>query len=213
MNKWINIGISLLLIGSLIGCNEKPKADSKQTTTITKPAPIPEVKSDEYGEFDMTVPGQVYERPDRSKITLVSYKKVDQTFEISPIQITVDKIRIVRWHNVSGDDKTEIALASKVKNIPDEFHTIEIPYYTNNSLDKNVKFNGLKKIIIDTGEEINVDPPDDNRAHGSGFELERNFYIQSDPAKIKKIKLVFSSTIDGSTNKTITPEKEVEYTF
>lgn len=215
---------SLLTLAACGGNSEEkassePKSDTQEEAKPTK-ADQKEVgnkpEKDEDGNMVFTKVGQKAKTPDGT-IELLKIKDVNQTVNVAPLTVTVDKIKLFKVTNPSADFVDTIDMQADEK-VGDEFTYMQLTYSAENPEEKNIQWYSINKLVLSNGQQIDGiskdfiydDADEDDVFYGKVKKDYVDAFIVKD-ADINNVKLIFAETLDEDSYDTITPE--VQTTF
>ncbi len=174
MKVWKSICILCSSIVLLSGCFQKEEKKE------VKKESIPETT--EYGGKELKKVGQVVKEKGWGTFKLERLKHVNQTFEVAPMKIHVQDVKVIALSQMSQDAKDTLKvytalspeevqrrLGDKVnredaelyaslsgKDIGDKVRYVEITYKVENSGDKDMQFFSMNDITINETQHFNV---------------------------------------------------------
>ncbi|MFP3123519.1 hypothetical protein OH784_12315 [Ectobacillus funiculus] len=221
------LGIIALTGGVLAGCGEeKASTESKEKAT---PAEQKEVsnkpskpKKDENGNVILDQVGQKTKDADGTEAELMKIKAVNQTIDIAPIKFTVKDMKIIKLSNVSKDFEQFLVQYTGGTEIPDGIQYLQFKYSVENTSDSNIQFNGIDKVVLNNGEQLDALNGDfiwEKEDSDSDFfgkvkkEGTVGLFIKGKAEDISSVKLIMSDTINPDTYDTITEAQQAEFQF
>ncbi|KGX93635.1 hypothetical protein N781_10925 [Pontibacillus halophilus JSM 076056 = DSM 19796] len=228
---WKSIGISLLLATILVGCgdaenssansdkDEEPK-QSDQESLNQKEEPS-EPKTNEDGNIELLEVGQTAESQ-AGKAELLKIKKVNETVDVAPINVTIQDIKVIKLTEVDPAFAEELSYMAdaNISNLDEGFSYIQVQYTAENTTEENIEWYDLMNVVTDQGEQIDGQMKDflvtdsDMESMFIGEvkkEFQDAFVVKN--ADINEVKLVFGYTMNGDSYETITEKQTVEYTL
>ncbi|WFA05913.1 hypothetical protein [Bacillus sp. HSf4] len=101
--------------------------------------------------------GQWRNEDDGTKVTLKKIAKLDKTFDLDPIKMKIDDVKVLERSNLQEKGKKLL----EQKGIEaDKYLTIQVSYSIENTSDKNIMFNGIDVITTSTKQQIDVSSED-----------------------------------------------------
>ncbi len=175
MKIWKSICILCSFLIVLSGCfpkEEKKEAKKKESISETT----------EYGGKELKKVGQVVKEKGWGTYKLEQLQHVNQTFEVAPMKIHVQDVKVIALSQMSQDAKDTLKvytalspeevqhrLGDKVnredaelyaslsgKDIKDKVRYVEITYKVENSGDKDMQFFSLNDVTINGTQQFNV---------------------------------------------------------
>lgn len=158
-NKLIFSAALVLSLG-LAGCGEdKAKEDPKEEETQQATAKKENVQKEEKKVDDnevkdgpLTKAGQ-WTKDGESKVTLVKINDDNQTYDIGPIKLTIESVKLLQHTNVDTETAEDIKSVHG-KDINGELNTIQIIYTVENTADTNIMFRAVDTLTTDTKAQI-----------------------------------------------------------
>ncbi|WP_283152207.1 hypothetical protein [Guptibacillus hwajinpoensis] len=234
MNKFSKIMIAGVVIGGLLaGCGsndqtsgngeseEAPKA-ANQTDVSNKEEKNEqeEVSKDENGKPLLEEVGQTIE-DENGKLELLKINKVNETVDLSPVKMTIKDIKVFKRTDIPQDLANNLNDAFDQNIDPKEgFVYLQVGGDVENTVDKNVSWNGINTIVTDGGQQIDgifddfiMDSNElESDMMGKVNGISYGGYLLKD-ADINKVKIIFAPVYDYESYEEISPEQQVEYTF
>ncbi|MDM5189731.1 hypothetical protein QUF99_21145 [Bacillus sp. DX4.1] len=185
MKAWKSICILCSFIVLLSGCFHKE--ETKETKEIKKES-IPETT--EYGGKELKKVGQAVKQRGWGTFKLEQMKQVNQIFEVAPMKIHVQDVKVIALSHMTQDAKdtlkvytaltpeeiqrrlgdgvsredAELYASLSGKDISDTVRYVEISYKVENSGDKEIQFFSMNDVIINEDQQFNV--PTQNFLYG-----------------------------------------------
>ncbi|WHY58659.1 hypothetical protein [Peribacillus simplex] len=232
MRKNMLISLFALLMGAflMVGCSDEKVSNSEGKEEKATPAeqkkvsnePETEPKEDENGNVVLTEVGHKTKGEDGTTVELLKIKDVNQNVNIDPIKLTIKDLKVIQMTNVSKDSEEFLLQYTNGTKLPEKLNYLQIQYTAENTEDKNIGWNGIQKIVTNTGEQLD--------ASGNDFIWEENgfdgtFYgktkhegtiaviTKSDPNQLKNVKFIIGSTFNPDNYEDITPEQQTQFDF
>ncbi|WMW46651.1 hypothetical protein RFN66_18805 [Bacillus paralicheniformis] len=101
--------------------------------------------------------GQWKTEKNGTKVTLKKIAKVNKTFNLDPITMNLDEIKIIERSNLQASDK-ELLKEKGIKS--NKFLTIQFTYNIENKSDQEILFQGIKIITTNTKKQIDASRDD-----------------------------------------------------
>ncbi|WP_310877105.1 hypothetical protein [Priestia megaterium] len=213
---------SLLALAACGGAEESQETSGKAQQEEKKPtkAEQKEVSNkpekDEDGNMVFTKVGQKAKTPDGT-IELLKIKDVNQTVNVAPLTVTVDKIKLFKVTNPSADFVDTIDMQADEK-VGDSFTYMQVTYAAENPEEKNIQWYSINKLVLSNGQQIDGiskdfiydDADEDDVFYGKVKKDYVDAFVVKDE-NIDNVKLIFAETLDDDSYDTITPE--VQSTF
>jgi hypothetical protein len=214
----------ILALGLLAGCSsnnastgtvEKQKqqpAKQAQQKTVDNP------KKDENGDYVLEKVGQKA-TTEQATAELLKIKNVNEIVNVSPINVTIKDIKLIKLTNISDDMKGQIELfTGKKVNGPVTY--LQIRFDAENIEEKNVDWDGIQTVVTDKQEQIDANNKnflDSDWQIGFMGKVKQSgqygLILTPGQEDISKVKLIIDGSSDDSSFETITPEQQVEYSF
>ncbi|MEI2361150.1 hypothetical protein [Priestia megaterium] len=191
------------------GEEAKPtKADQKEVSN--KP------EKDEDGNIVFTKVGQKG-KTEMGTMELVKIKDVNQTVNVAPLTVTVDKIKIFKVTNPTADFVDTIDMQADEK-VGKEFFYMQLTYSAENPEEKNIQWYSVNKLVLSNGQQIDGiskdfiydDADEDDVFYGKVKKDYVDAFVIKD-GDINNVKLIFAETLDEDTYDTITSEVQAEF--
>ncbi|MEY9979666.1 hypothetical protein [Lysinibacillus sp. RC79] len=166
MKKKLIFSAALVLSLGLAGCGEdkakeEPKKEETQQPTAEKAQKDSgEKESKESAASDgeevknrpLTKPGQ-WSIDGEDKVTLVKIADPKQTYDLGPVKLTINSVKLLKHSNVSNEISETIKNVFG-KDINGELNTIQVTYKVENTTDTNVMFRTVDTLTTDTKAQI-----------------------------------------------------------
>ncbi|PFW75829.1 hypothetical protein COL23_13405 [Priestia aryabhattai] len=218
------LGLIVLAGGILTACSEeKASTEKKEEST---PAEQKEVsnkpKEDENGNVTLTEVGQSTKDDDGTKAELMKIKTVNQTVDISPVKLTVKDMKVIQLSNIGSDYNELLTQYTNGKKLPKKLNYIQIQYTAENTEEKNIGWNGIDKIVTNTGEQLDAANSDfiweENGFDGTFYGKTKHEGIvgiltDSNPKDLQSLKFIISSSFDPDSYEDITIPQQTEFKF
>ena len=218
----LGLGVIALAGGVLAGCgSESASTDTEKKATASEQKEVsnkePEKKEAAKDSEDVKVGDK--QKTDSGTIELLKKQKINETVDISPIKLTVKGMMLVKMSDMPADEKDYLEYYTETK-LGDEFTYLQIDFTAENTEEKNVGFNGIEKIVLNNGEQLDVA----NKNFMVG-DFDTTFYgkvkqdgsigvvVKGSPDEIKSAKIITGSAYDDDTFEDITGQQQVEYKF
>ncbi|MEH7314060.1 hypothetical protein [Priestia megaterium] len=218
------LGLIVLAGGILTACSEE-KASTEKKEEAT-PAEQKEVsnkpKEDENGNVTLTEVGQSTKDNDGTKAELMKIKTVNQTVDISPVKLTVKDMKVIQLSNIGSDYNELLIQYTNGKKLPKKLNYIQIQYTAENTEEKNIGWNGIDKIVTNTGEQLDAANSDfiweENGFDGTFYGKTKHQGIvgiltDSNPKDLQSLKFIISSSFDPDSYEDITIPQQTEFKF
>lgn len=218
------LGLIVLAGGILTACSEE-KASTEKKEEAT-PAEQKEVsnkpKEDENGNVTLTEVGQSTKDNDGTKAELMKIKTVNQTVDISPVKLTVKDMKVIQLSNIGSDYNELLIQYTNGKKLPKKLNYIQIQYTAENTEEKNIGWNGIDKIVTNTGEQLDASNSDfiweENGFDGTFYGKTKHEGIvgiltDSNPKDLQSLKFIISSSFDPDSYEDITIPQQTEFKF
>lgn len=218
------LGLIVLAGGVLTACSEE-KASTEKKEEAT-PAEQKEVsnkpKEDENGNVTLTEVGQSTKGDDGTKAELMKIKTVNQTVDISPVKLTVKDMKVIQLSNIGSDYNELLIQYTNGKKLPKKLNYIQIQYTAENTEEKNIGWNGIDKIVTNTGEQLDAANSDfiweENGFDGTFYGKTKHEGIvgiltDSNPKDLQSLKFIISSSFDPDSYEDITIPQQTEFKF
>ncbi|WP_416435198.1 hypothetical protein [Priestia megaterium] len=218
------LGLIVLAGGILTACSEE-KASTEKKEEAT-PAEQKEVsnkpKEDENGNVTLTEVGQSTKDNDGTKAELMKIKTVNQTVDISPVKLTVKDMKVIQLSNIGSDYNELLIQYTNGKKLPKKLNYIQIQYTAENTEEKNIGWNGIDKIVTNTGEQLDAANSDfiweENGFDGTFYGKTKHEGIvgiltDSNPKDLQSLKFIISSSFDPDSYEDITIPQQTEFKF
>lgn len=218
------LGLIVLAGGILTACSEE-KASTEKKEEAT-PAEQKEVsnkpKEDENGNVTLTEVGQSTKDDDGTKAELMKIKTVNQTVDISPVKLTVKDMKVIQLSNIGSDYNELLTQYTNGKKLPKKLNYIQIQYTAENTEEKNIGWNGIDKIVTNTGEQLDAANSDfiweENGFDGTFYGETKHEGIvgiltDSNPKDLQSLKFIISSSFDPDSYEDITIPQQTEFKF
>jgi len=218
------LGLIVLAGGILTACSEE-KASTEKKEEAT-PAEQKEVsnkpKEDENGNVTLTEMGQSTKDDDGTKAELMKIKTVNQTVDISPVKLTVKDMKVIQLSNIGSDYNELLTQYTNGKKLPKKLNYIQIQYTAENTEEKNIGWNGIDKIVTNTGEQLDAANSDfiweENGFDGTFYGKTKHEGIvgiltDSNPKDLQSLKFIISSSFDPDSYEDITIPQQTEFKF
>lgn len=182
MKKKLIFSAALVLSLGLAGCGEDKAKEEPKKEETQQPAAEKEnvqkedkkVDDNEVKDGPLTKPGQ-WTTNGESKVTLVKIADPKKTYDLGPIKLTIDSVKLLKHTNVTSEVAETIKNAFG-KDINGELNTIQINYKVENTTDTNVMFHTVDTLTTDTKAQIkginNIAQNDDNGTYMGKVEVE-----------------------------------------
>ncbi|PFK42059.1 hypothetical protein COJ23_26505 [Priestia megaterium] len=218
------LGLIVLAGGILTACSEE-KASTEKKEEAT-PAEQKEVsnkpKEDENGNVTLTEVGQSTKDDDGTKAELMKIKTINQTVDISPVKLTVKDMKVIQLSNIGSDYNELLTQYTNGKKLPKKLNYIQIQYTAENTVEKNIGWNGIDKIVTNTGEQLDAANSDfiweENGFDGTFYGKTKHEGIvgiltDSNPKDLQSLKFIISSSFDPDSYEDITIPQQTEFKF
>lgn len=228
MSKLLFSSLSILTVtgGILAGCsNSTVNSQEKQPTTPAQQKEVtnnpPEPVKDDKGRVILETVGQKTQDSNASA-ELMKIKKVNQSISISPITLSIQDMKIIKLSHLSNDYERYLLQFTDGQKLPSDVNYLQITYTSENTSDKNVQFLGIDKLVLNTGEQIEVNSqdfifekqPDDGQYFGQvKKEGTIGVFIKGNPADVKWVKFITGDTENPDSYDTITKEQQAQFDF
>lgn len=165
--------VSALMLGAC-GSEEADQESAKEenvevksNTESTETAEVEEKEDEPEGEKvdgPLTEPGQ-WTMDGESKVTLVKMKELNQTYEVGPMKVTIESVKLLKNENISAEFQ-EALNSTFSKDVGDAIATLQFIYKVENTSDQDIMFNAFNMVTTDTKTQIdgmyNLTNSDDN---------------------------------------------------
>lgn len=167
----------------------------------------------------------------------IEEEQTEQTFEVlsvvaenvkydaSPVNITLDEVSVKKAMNVSEDQQFNINNMYTDEPIGSEFNYFYIAYTAENTSDQDVTFSGINEIVLfsegkqekidvayDWKDFIDYDEAQDPDYYGAVSKAgEIGVVIKTDPAKVEKVRIVISESMDTESYETLSEAQNIEF--
>lgn len=149
----------------------------------------------------------------------------NKTYDANPITITLEELSFKKAMNVSEDQQFDINNMYTDEPIDDEFNYFYIKFNAENTIEKDVAFNGINEVVLfaegkqekfdiayDWKDFIDYDEAQDADYYGPvSKDGEVGVVIKTDPAKVEKIRIVLSESRDINSYETLAEEQIIEF--
>ncbi|WP_162287873.1 DUF4878 domain-containing protein [Indiicoccus explosivorum] len=157
-------------------------------------------------------------------IDVLSTVAENQQKKVEPFNITLEELSFKKASNVSDEELSAISMYTD--EIPNNSFTyFYIKFNAENTSDKDMTFNGINEVVLfsegkqekidiytDWKDFIDYDEAQDPDYYGAvSKEGEVGVVIKTDPAKVEKVRIVLSDSMETETYETITEEQIIEY--
>lgn len=122
-------------------------ADSDQKETTTE-------KADEEVDGPLTEPGQ-WTMDGETKVTLVKIKELNQTYDVGPMKVTIDSVKLLKNENITEELKEAVS-STFGKEIGDTLSTIQFMYKVENTSADDIMFHAFNTVTTDTKAQIDA---------------------------------------------------------
>lgn len=126
-----------------VGQNEEPKKEIKKEESVG---------SNEVKNGPLIEAGQ-WTMDGDNKVTLVKIKNVNQSYEIGPLVLNIESVKLLQH---SKPEQLTVDLIQNIhnKDVSAGLNTIQVIYTIENTSDKNIMFTTINKVTTDTKAQI-----------------------------------------------------------
>ncbi|MCY8540077.1 hypothetical protein MOD22_00095 [Bacillus haynesii] len=155
MKKYYMSFIALLAaLMLLVACSNNETSSSRNEKSSQKSeAEGDSLKTD--GPLEKV--GQWKTEKNGTKVTLKKVAKVNKTFNLNPIKMNIDEVKVIERSNLQASDK-ELLKEKGIKS--NKFLTIQFAYNIENKSDQEILFQGIKIITTNTKKQIDASHDD-----------------------------------------------------
>ncbi|MBX9999593.1 hypothetical protein H7S55_05410 [Priestia aryabhattai] len=218
------LGLVVLAGGILTACSEeKASTEKKEEATPAEQKDVSnKPKEDENGNVTFTEVGQTTKDDDGTKAELMKIKTVNQTVDIAPVKLTVKDMKVIQLTNIGSDWEELLIQYTDGKKLPKELNYIQIQYTAENLEEKNIGWNGIEKIVTNTGEQLDASNGDiiweENGFDGTFYGKTKHEGIigvltKSNPKDLNSLKFIITSSFDPDSYEDITTPQQTEFKF
>ncbi|MBT2569591.1 hypothetical protein [Planococcus sp. ISL-110] len=164
------------------------------------------------------------EQPEQTS-EVISVVAENKTYDANPINVTLEELSFKKAMNVSEDQQFDINNMYTDEPIGEEFNYFYIKYNAENTADQDITFRGINEIVLfsegkqekidiayDWKDFIDYDEAQDADYYGAvSKEGEVGAVIQTDPAKVEKVRIVLSESMATDSYETLTEEQVIEF--
>lgn len=184
---------------------------------------LEEMFSDEEIDFEETA--EVEEEQPEQTFEVLSVVAADELYTVEPVNVALEEISFKKALNVPEDLQFDINNMFTDEPIGSEFNYFYIKYNAENTSDQDVSFRGINEIVLfaegkqekidvayDWKDFIDYDEAQDPDFYGAVSKAgEVGVVIQTDPAKVEKVRIVISETMETDTYETLSDEQVIEF--
>ncbi|MED3924359.1 hypothetical protein P4594_04635 [Priestia megaterium] len=218
------LGLLVLAGGILTACSEeKASTDKKEDATPAEQKDVSnKPKEDENGNVTLTEVGQSTKDNDGTKAELMKIKTVNQTVDIAPVKLIIKDMKVIQLSNIGSDWKELLIQYTNGKKLPEKINYIQVQYTAENTEEKNIGWNGIDKIVTNTGEQLDAANSDiiweENGFDGTFYGKTKHDGVigvltKSNPEDLKSLKLIISSSFNPDSYEDITIPQQTEFEF
>ncbi|UPW82300.1 lipoprotein [Lysinibacillus sp. Ag94] len=226
MKKKLIFSAALVLSLGLAGCGEdkakeEPKKEVTQQPVAEKENAQKEEKKVDDNEVKngpLTKPGQ-WTMDGESKVTLVKITDPKQTYDIGPVKLTIDSVKLLKHSNVSNE-VSETIKNTFGKDINGELNAIQIKYKVENTIDTNVMFHTVDTLTTDTKAQIkginNIGQNTDNGTYMGKVEVEGLAilpYFNGDLDDINIVNIITGDVWENDKPNKLSESQKIEISF
>lgn len=113
---------------------------------------VEEEKEDKQVDGPLTEPGQ-WTMDGESKVTLVKMKELNQTYEVGPMKVTIESVKLLKNENISAEFQ-EALDSTFSKEVGDAIATLQFIYKVENTSDQDIMFRTFNMVTTDTKAQI-----------------------------------------------------------
>jgi hypothetical protein len=235
MFKKVTMGSMVLTLGLILGAcgsnstdtasgnaNNEPQQEANaadQKEVSNKDENIPEPKKDEDGNVILDTVGQKVEDPDSGTAELLKIKEVNETVDISPIEVTVQDMKVIKISDLNPDFK-EMMEFNTEETIDEDFTYLQINFTAENTKEMNVDWLDLQTIVLSNGQQIDsnykdfiIDDGDSDYTFFGKVKKEFTTGVIVKDTNIDSVKLIFAASENSDEYEIITDKQQVEYKF
>lgn len=184
---------------------------------------LEEMFSDEEIDFEETA--EVEEEQPEQTFEVLSVVAADELYTVEPVNVALEEVSFKKALNVPEDLQFDINNMFTDEPIGSEFNYFYIKYNAENTSDQDVSFTGINEIVLfaegkqekidvayDWKDFIDYDEAQDPDFYGAVSKAgEVGVVIQTDPAKVEKVRIVISETMETDTYETLSDEQVIEF--
>ncbi|MGG0288640.1 hypothetical protein ABEY41_26785 [Peribacillus butanolivorans] len=232
MRKNLLFSLFALLIGGIlmVGCSDEKVSNSEEKEEKATPAeqkkvsnePESEPQKDENGNVVLSEVGHKAKDEDGTTIELLKIKDVNQNVSIAPIKLTIKNIKVIQMTNVSKAWEEFLLQYTNGTKLPEKLNYIQVIYTAENTEEKNIGWNGIQKIVTNTGEQLDASGNDiiweENGFDGTFYGKTKHegtigVITKANPNELKNVKLIIGNTFNPDSYDDITPEQQTQFDF
>lgn len=149
----------------------------------------------------------------------------NEKYDASPVNVILDEASFKKAMNVSEDQQFDINNMYTDEPIGSEFNYFYIAYTAENTSDQDVTFSGINEIVLfsegkqekidvayDWKDFIDYDEAQDPDYYGAVSKAgEIGVVIKTDPAKVEKVRIVISESMDTESYETLSEAQNIEF--
>ena len=168
---------------------------------------------------------EIQEEQPEQTFEVISVVAENKTYDANPINVTLEELSFKKAMNVSEDQQFDINNMYTDEPIGEEFNYFYIKYNAENTADQDITFSGINEIVLfsdgkqekidiayDWKDFIDYDEAQDADYYGAiSKEGEVGAVIQTDPAKVEKVRIVLSESMATDSYETLTEEQVIEF--
>lgn len=162
MKKLLYVGVLSALLLAACGDTEEKESTAatatEQNEVELNEEPEKEVAKEEKVDSNEVKNGPLTEAGQwtvdgENKVTLVKIKNVNQSYELGPLVLNVESVKLLQH---SKPDQLTVDLIQNIhnKDVSAELNTIQVIYTIENTSDKNIMFTTISKLTTDTKTQI-----------------------------------------------------------
>jgi hypothetical protein len=222
--KWFGIIGAVAIAGGLLaGCGtDSASNDTEEKATASDQKEVsnkePEKKEEKAKDSGNAKVGDKI-KTESGTAELLKKQKINETIDISPVKMTIKGMLLAKMSDVPEEEKEYLEYYTETE-LGDEFTYLQVDFTAENTEEKNIGFNGIEKIVLNNGEQLDVA----NKNFMVG-DFDTTFYgkvkqdgsigvvVKGSPDEIKSAKIITGSAYDDDTFEDITGQQQVEYKF
>ncbi|NVO88906.1 hypothetical protein HWN39_10490 [Lactobacillus rhamnosus] len=207
MKKLFGFALAMLASVSLSACGNT--ASSDQNSSSASVATVKSAKSQNKANSGKEVtngpllhPGEWTDDSDRGKAELKAISNPKQTITSGTASIIINDVKFIEVTPRTDDQKQYVEGTTGASNLTTPYYQIQVDYQLKNNDTKPIQFNGIKSVVLGTGEQI--DGESGMYDSGSDSEIAANatkasmvvVVVNKDKAKLNKVTLNFDTFVD-----------------
>jgi hypothetical protein len=213
----LSVGLVFLVGSILTGCGQQEQASEPKATAAEQKTVSNETQTAAKPKED----SKIVVNEDGSKQEGLKTKEVNKVVKVSPVNITIKSMAIVKLSNISDGQQEFLSQYTFDGKKPKEITYLEVNYEAENTSDKNIQWNGISKIVLDNGEQLDAqkdflwENEDSDVTYYGKVKKEGavGLIIKGKPEDIHKAKFIMGSTANPDTYDEITGEQQAEFNF